>query len=252
VLPFWIGQQILFAHADEDASGTAWWAHIGGFAFGMVVAAALRLTRVEERFISPGIERQTTLTAHPSLERIVDARVAGDHHAARRELQRVLRSQPASLDAWQEAYELALAQRDPDEVARAATRLFDLFARAGEHDLAADLLHDPRWREVAPLSPQLGLAAATLLEREGDAREALDLLEHVARAHPRDPKTLRALVRRGEILARAGDQTAARTAFEQARAHPGFGPPWTEIVETKIHEASLKSRPTDQPPGARG
>jgi membrane associated rhomboid family serine protease len=243
VLPFWIGQQILFAHADEDASGTAWWAHIGGFAFGVVVATALRLTRVEERFISPGIERQTTLTAHPSLERIVDARVAGDYDTARRELERALRSQPTSLDAWQEAYELALAQRDPNGVGRAATRLFDLFARAGEHELAADLLHDGRWRDVGPLSPQLGLTAATLLEREGDARAALELLEHVARAHPRDPKTLRALVRRGEIFALAGDRAAALAAFQQARAHPSFGPPWADLVEARIREADPQSRP---------
>jgi hypothetical protein len=241
VLPFWMGQQVLFAHAAEDGSGTAWWAHIGGFAFGMIVALALRVARVEERFISPAIQRATTYVADPSLERIVDARVAGDLQSARAEVDGLLRRQPNSLDGWREAYELALVERDPTAVGRAASRLLDLCSRAGERSMVADLLHDPRWREVQPVSALMGLTAASHLEREGDARSALELLEEITRLYPQDPSSLRAHVRRGELLTRAGDSRGARLAFEAARAHPAYGPPWTEIVEPALGGGGRRS-----------
>jgi membrane associated rhomboid family serine protease len=259
VLPFWLGQQLLFAHADTDASGVAWWAHVGGFGFGVIVALTVRAIRVEERFINPVIERQIKLEAHPSLERIVDARVAGRLDEAQAELDQVLRSQPDNIDAWIESYELGLARQDPRLIGRAAVRLLELYGRAGESGLAQDLVHDRRWCEIGPVSPQLSFAAGAVLEKEGNIRRALELYADVARLFPKDPKTLRALVRRGELYLKADNLREARHAFESAQAHPAYGSPWNEVVERGLREvarrggggasaASMRPIPSDDNP----
>jgi membrane associated rhomboid family serine protease len=50
-LGFWFAQQFLFDYLDRraapgEATGVAYWAHIGGFGFGLVVALLLRVTGV--------------------------------------------------------------------------------------------------------------------------------------------------------------------------------------------------------------
>jgi membrane associated rhomboid family serine protease len=229
VLPFWFLQQLLFA-GTGDSSGTAWWAHVGGFAFGVVVAGVIRVSRIEERFIDPRIEAQVTLAVHPSMEKAIDARVAGDFALAQTELARVLSSEPDHLDAWTERYELALARADAAETGRTAERLLDILKRKGEHELAAQLIDDQRWHVLGAGTPRFYLSAAAQLEKDGDFRRALEFYGEVARLVPNDGLGLRALIRRGELFAHAGNARDARAAFEAARAHPAFGPLWSEGV----------------------
>src|SRR5205814_2284881 len=99
VLPLWLGEQLWYAHRAEDA-GVAWWAHIGGFAFGAAAALVLRVARVEERWIDAGIESEISIVQHPGLEKAVDARTAGQLDVARREIRAVLAAEPQNVDAW--------------------------------------------------------------------------------------------------------------------------------------------------------
>jgi membrane associated rhomboid family serine protease len=229
VLPFWLGQQLLFAQSEDDGSSVAWWAHVGGFVFGTAFAFLIRITRIEERLIHPVIESKTTLLAHPSLVLASEARTRGDLTTAERELARVLREQPANIDGWLEAYELALARGDGAGVSRAGARLLELYEKAGEIDLARQLIDDVRWPALRP--PRLLLAAATTAERLADGRKALEFYEELVRAAPSDPLALRALILRGELLLRNQDRRGARLAFEAAQAHPAFGPSWSGKVE---------------------
>jgi membrane associated rhomboid family serine protease len=242
VLPFWFGQQVLFAGADSDGSGVAWWAHIGGFLFGVAVAVVVRVTRFEERVVNPAIERQTLLLAHPSLEKAIDARVAGHLVLAERELARVLSADAGNVDACSEVYELALARADLAEVGRAAERLLDLLRKGNEQGLAMALIDDPRWRDLGSLTPRFYLAAAAVLEREGDFRRAIELYGDAARVAPQELAGVRALARRGELLLRAGNAREARLAFEAAQAHPAYGPPWSEVVQRGLETLRVPGR----------
>jgi membrane associated rhomboid family serine protease len=233
VIPAWLVQQLLFAHSDR-ASSTAWWAHIGGLAAGVAFALVMRLSRAEQRLIDPAIQKKVELTTHPSLEQLVDARVEGRLEEARALLDDALRHDPASLDAWSEAYELGLAANDGPATSRALVRLLDLYGKAKEEQLAARLVRDVRWRELGSVSPQAYLSAAAWLEKDGDLRHALELYDELARSSPADPKSLRALVRRGEIFKTNGDHREARAALERARLHPAYGPPWQAGVEASL------------------
>ena len=70
--------------------GIGWWAHIGGFAFGVMFAGVLRLTRIEERVIDPRIEASLTLRQHPAVERSFALRMRGRAEAAHRTVEAAL------------------------------------------------------------------------------------------------------------------------------------------------------------------
>jgi hypothetical protein len=58
--------------------------------------------------------------------------------------------------------------------------------------------------------------------------EHYDTVIHTA---PADPLGLRALVKKGELLARHGDGGAARAAFTGALAHPACSDAWRATIE---------------------
>jgi membrane associated rhomboid family serine protease len=230
VLPLWLLEQVWYAQI-APAAGVAWWAHIGGFAFGLLAALGLKLFSVEENWLDPAIEKEIGITQNPGLERAMDARLRGDLAGARRELQAVLRAEPESVDAWREAYEAAVESRDAAETGRSGERLLGLLQRQKEGDLAGELAYDARWRELPGVPPRLWMAAAACLERLGDARAALDSYAAVVAQAPDDPAALRALVRRAEILKQGGDRKGARDALLHARAHPACTDPWPALID---------------------
>jgi outer membrane protein assembly factor BamD (BamD/ComL family) len=54
-LPIWFLQQIVGASWSME-TGTAYWAHIGGFVFGAAMGASLKIFGIEEKYIEPMVE----------------------------------------------------------------------------------------------------------------------------------------------------------------------------------------------------
>ncbi|MGE0452561.1 MAG: rhomboid family intramembrane serine protease [Vicinamibacteria bacterium] len=246
VLPLWAAEQYLSARLFPE-SGVAWWAHIGGFAFGGVVAAAIGLMRIEDRWINPSIEAKVTLSQHPGLEAALDARLAGDLAGARASIDAALRAQPGNLDAVREALEIAVAAKESEVASRFACQYLELCSRRNEPLLALELAGDPRWRDF-PLTARFYLAAAGVLEKQADARSALDLLALAVRRAPADALAFRGLLRSGEILARAGDARAARKQLLAAQAHPAC----SEMLRPVVEKALAKLPPPGPEPEDEG
>ncbi len=238
-LPFWLGEQLVYAHVAPE-EGVAWWAHIGGFAFGMGLAGLVRLTRIEERLINPAIEKEISLVRHPSLEKAIDARTRGEFERARHEIGVVLRAQPNDLDAWAESFALALDEGNRAEAARVGIRLLDLYQRANEPELAAGVVEEALQRIGDQLPPKFYLSAAAVRERGGDVRGARDLYDSLVTRHAADPNAFWGHFRTGRLLARAGDPKGAREAYQRARAHPACLEP--QLVEQALAELERAGR----------
>jgi membrane associated rhomboid family serine protease len=240
VIPLWAAEQVYYARAASADSPVAFSAHVGGFAAGLAFAGVMTLLRVEERFVSPAIEREISIEQNPAITRAADARVAGDLAAAQRLIDGVLRGEPGNVDAWMESLEIGLDAADGGRASQAGLRLLELHGRGTDKDMVWSVVNDPRWRELRMTSRFLS-AVAELLARAGDAREAIDVYRRMAaEAPPGDVAALRALVSEGELLVRAGDPKAARQAFDRARSHPGCTEPWVERIERALRV----SRPT--------
>lgn len=235
VLPMWFLEQAWFAntHADE---GIAFQAHVGGFVFGVLAALLIKATDLEARWINPGIEKEITLDQDPSLEKALEARLAGDFAAARRELRAAQGRAPDSVDVLRESYELALAEGNLPEMGRALPRLLDQYQRLRENELAHDLAYDARWSEVGAMPPRAHLALANFFERAGDGREAIRHYETIVESAPSDPAAVRALTRIGAILHKGGDLRGARRAYESAREHPACAEPWPGVIDRALAE----------------
>jgi hypothetical protein len=234
VLPLWLLEQLWYASSTSD-SGVAWWAHIGGFAFGVAVALGLRLFSVEENWIHPAIEKEVGIDQNPALERAMELRLRGDYEAARRELRPLLQAEPDNIDGWRESYETALALEDAAEAGRAGERILAIAQRLRQDDLAAEIARDPRLADL-DLPTRFHLSVAAYLEKAGDGRAALERYGLVVARAPADPGALRALMRRAEILKRGGDRKGAREALLRAQGHPACSDPWPALIEKGLRE----------------
>jgi len=233
VLPLWLLQQLYYANTAGADSPVAFSAHVGGFLAGLVFAIVISFLRVEETVVAPAIEKEISLEQHPGVERAAEARLRGDLTLARREIRAVLQSEPKSLDAWIESWEIALEGEDGEEAGRSGLRLIDLLGRQGERELLGDVTGDKRWRALG-MPSRFVFAVADLYAREGNGREAIELLQRVSSKRSEDVAVLRALISEGEILARAGDGRAAQRVFDEARAHPQCSAPWIERMEAAL------------------
>lgn len=231
VLPFWFAEQAFLATEAPSWYGVAFWAHVGGFVFGLAAAALIRLTRLEERWVDPAIGKQISWSQHPSLVRASEARFAGDVATAERELAVVLREQPENLDALRLAFDLALESNRGAEAVRCADRLLSLYLRRGETQLARGLVFDVMRNARDRVTPRFGLAAARFMEKEGEVNEALELNEQVAAAFPADGSALQALVRIAALRRERGDQAGLASALQAARRHPLFSPEWEAALQ---------------------
>jgi hypothetical protein len=178
VLPLWFLQQLFFAGLSSS-SGVAYRAHVGGFVFGFLAAAAIRQLRIEERFIAPGIEKEISVTQHPALDEGLDLLARGDTVAARGAFHKVLASEPRNADAhlaiWQSHCQDGTAAEGVEHVVRA----MDEELRRGDAALAF-----AHWREMVAGTGQGGPGAlrfrlATMLEPE-DRGAAVEVLRHLA------------------------------------------------------------------------
>jgi membrane associated rhomboid family serine protease len=219
-LPLWLGEQLLYAGYASREAGVAWWAHIGGFVFGMAVAGLLRLTQYEERYINPAIEKEISYSTHPSLEKAIEARFEGQFEEARAHIRKVLNDEPTNFDAWAESYNIAVAGTNMGEAGRIATRLVSLYARSGEVDLAFEFIEEAREQLGDALPAKFYVEVAGLHERERDFRSAMEFYRLVSERFADDPAAYIALFRCGKFYRRAGNLNAARDAFTRARAHP--------------------------------
>jgi hypothetical protein len=161
MLPLWFGNELFQAMlwgSVELAGGTAYWAHVGGFAFGAAAAAGIRAARIEERFIDPAIEaRITHYAANPVLEEAMAAREQGDVGRALDLLQSAWQKQPdedLALALW----DAAVACAQPELGAPALAGAVRAAARRGELDLAVR-----HWSALSEKLPGARVDPATLL-----------------------------------------------------------------------------------------
>jgi hypothetical protein len=240
VLPLWFGEQLWYAQHANQGSGVAWWAHVGGFVFGAGVAIVIKLTRAEERWIHGAIERKISIEQHPGIERANEARASGSLALAEKEIRVALSAEPSNVDAWTEAYEIALARKDGPDAGTRAGRLLDLLVKADERDLALALIREVPERCPPPLSPRFCFSAASFFEKAGEGRSALPFHQRVIDQAPGDPAAFRAHFRQAEVLRRIGDGRGAREAYARALAHPACTEPWPQTIARAV--ASIEGR----------
>ncbi len=237
VLPLWFAKQLL-EMLGEDSGSVAFSAHVGGFVFGIAAALIVKLTRFEEQYVNPAVEKETTWALDERTVRAMAARDQGDYAAAKRELGAVLREKPADIDALQTAVEVAQRSEDAPMLDSCGTRLLNRYAEEKQNDLAASLIQELTMQPL-PVPKFLG-RAAMFAERSGNREWALSLYEGLLAADPNGPAAVPSLVKIGTLLRLSGDVGRAREVLAKARAHPACTAEWAPTIEAKM--AQLDAR----------
>lgn len=230
VLPLWLMQQVWELQTEGRGGAVAFSAHIGGFLYGFVFAVIVTITKFEEKYVNPVVEKETTWAMDERVVRAMSARNAEDYATAKRELAAVLRDDPRNLDALQTAVDVARASEDAAMYDNTATRLLTRYLEEKQDELATTLIHEVAADHEIAL-PKFFARAAAFAERSGDRDWALTLYE---RTFASDPSGIGSLVKIGTLLRLKGDTQGARAAFEKARAHPACTAEWAPAIDAKI------------------
>lgn len=181
MLPLWLFSQVSFALIYGENTPVAFWAHIGGFVFGVAAALFIKVTLVEEAFLVPALEEKTNLfTQHAEVKAALACIETGRHPESIRHLQTALRDDPDDIDAL---HLLAQSHRGMGQRAEAANvlrRKLKVHLRQREKDLAIDTYFD--MIEANPdtsLSPREVLSLAPALAQCEQHQEAVQLYRGV-------------------------------------------------------------------------
>lgn len=242
-LPAWVLLVLWFLAnlrgAFSGVGGIGWWAHIGGFIFGVAFALLFKWRRVEEKYVAPDVDRMIAYRAHPALVRAVEMRVQGRYRAARRGVELALAARLDDLDAWRERYEIAVAEGDLAASVDDATRLIGLYAKADEPRLAARLVEDVLDRVGTAIPPRFYLVAGARMEAAGETALAWLLYECLRNRHPDHPGVAVTLVREARVLEREGARDEARERYQAASTHRAC----SEAVRQVAGEARARLQP---------
>ncbi len=177
MLPLWLLSQLFYALVYGESSPVAFWAHVGGFFFGAVVAAYIKATLVEDAFLSPAIEEKTTLfKQHLKVQAAVTSIGAGRHQEAVGYLQEALRDNTEDIDALRllgQSYHRMGRPAAAEAVYRQKLRVH---LRRRDSDLAIDTFIE--MTAVSPgltLTPREVLSLAPALSRADHRSEAVSL-----------------------------------------------------------------------------
>jgi membrane associated rhomboid family serine protease len=238
VLPLWLLQQFLMASLDNGSgSGVAVWAHIGGFTFGAAVAAVIKLTGFEEKFIAPSIEKKVSLEQNPLFLKGMQLSENKDYPGALICLQKVVRQDPNHYEAYMEMRRLAEVTGDRVGYNRNTAAIFDIVLRNREFDLFVDLLtpyKEHPLRDALPARTLTGIAK--FFEEQNDSVIAINYYEELVQRCHDDPLAIKAYSRLAHLYHdKLEDKSRAIDAFREAYFHPQSSDDWRKglLLEMK-------------------
>ncbi|MBW2392993.1 MAG: rhomboid family intramembrane serine protease [Deltaproteobacteria bacterium] len=183
MLPLWFGTELFNANiagSMGQEGGVAYWAHVGGFLWGMAFAGILRFGKIEAQFLSSRLEAKLTLAeGNPIIEEVQALREDGRFEEAYEKLRRALRQNPGDPDVVIATWDAAAALQRPEEAATALTKQIERWTSLGELQAATDY-----WCELtllvpdAEVDPRILLKVAQRLDEQDRPLESRRALEH--------------------------------------------------------------------------
>lgn len=226
VLPFWFVTQYAFS-INEEGSGVAFSAHVGGFVYGVCIALIVKLTDFEAKFVAPVVAKQTTWAADNRLVQAIAVRDKGDLEAARQQVAALLAEKPNDLDALRFAVDVSRDAHDARALDAYAARLLNAYAEHQQTDLAKELIGE---LASEPALPRFCDRAAQFAERSGERDLAITLYERLCSGAPQ----VGSLVKLALLKKLNGDVPGARAALTEARQRPDCSPEWQSSIDAKL------------------
>ena len=255
LLPLWaVGELFWALISDPTGGGTAYWAHVGGFVFGLAFAVGMRYSGVEKR-IDDAIENQDALVIDPRLASAMRLIDEGQAPRAIPRLEALAREEPFSIEVQLALLDAADRASDRGLARRTRVRLIELYQRMGQHDPAADLFDELERAGDAKAAPgRARLRLAEHLSNTGREARAEGIYQGLYADGFAAPDAAEALVCHAELMLRTKHPESARSLFEAAQHHAALQPNSFSRFSTRIQVGlnKLSQSPTAADDGFGG
>jgi membrane associated rhomboid family serine protease len=223
-LGLWVGweflQGALFTWLKAP-SDSAHWAHVGGFAVGVVGALALGLRhRVVKTDLAE--RHQTSATRFEAYSQMT-------------ELEGIVKATPDDPEAWYALARARVLAGRPDNAAAAYERALEIFLRQRRDADAVRAYEGVRDHGGLDLIPRhLHFPLACALAGSQNREDALRFFVEIIEAGPKGPQTETALLRAGDIAAALpGRSWQARQIYQKLLEDYPYGP-WRHIALDRL------------------
>jgi membrane associated rhomboid family serine protease len=222
-LPLWFLQELFQAICLSEYSPVAFWAHVGGFGFGVAVVVLLRVSGLERKYLKP-LVADTLNLMNLDFSKAVEARSAGNIEEAKKHLQAMLLSEPTNLDAAEELIDIYIKEGKKNEAELTAKETFRMLRMEKKEPSIILNFYEGVLEEkdlISGLSPYDFYFISQMYTKRQQEREAAKVLA-IAYKENRDsndaPYILLRLIR---ALAMSGNQKFLKKAlFELQKRFP--------------------------------
>jgi len=221
ILPLWLVIQVFWGALTASQgieAGVAYWAHIGGFAFGMIGAVILSKTGLESA-ANKVIESKVSLAVDPRIARAAEAIGSDQPDAAIADLKQLVAEQPDSIEGQELLLKAQEKQKNYAGQKETLATLCRLYVASGENQTAWNYYEQFTNVGGEKLPRGLWMALCRWLESEKSWDRAVMEYQRVAEKNPTERASVQALVAAGRICITKLNRVAdAEKLFQAAEA----------------------------------
>ena len=199
LLPVWAGMEIYYGKATGQGDGVAHWAHVGGFAFGVLGAIALRYSGLEHK-ANKVIEEKISWTTDSEIQVASGLIEDGKLTEAAAILNRYLTEKPNSLGGWNMLRAIHWQRNEIPACRNVARKLCVLNAESKMYEAAWLDYEEFLNLGGGEMPPAIWLELCRVPEERSDFKRALSEYEKLSTAYPATRQGLLAQLGAGRIL----------------------------------------------------
>ncbi|OGS21533.1 MAG: hypothetical protein A2252_07245 [Elusimicrobia bacterium RIFOXYA2_FULL_39_19] len=209
-----------------EGDSVAYWAHIGGFVFGSVIALMMKTTGFEKKYIEPNIvkEEKKLLGVHTVVLDAKEKLEEGDHIKAEEMLRELINKEPDCLEAYVELLEILkkFHSKFTDEMKSYILKILELGAKNNNENACISAYYINReltWQKYSLTLKTLMYLARTVDSR-GDFSESVSLYKKITEEYAADPLSNKAFFSLGRIYIALGKKDKAIEIFKKLMSQP--------------------------------
>ena len=248
ILPLWLVIQVFWGAMSGAEGGVAYWAHVGGFAFGGIIAVLLRVTGIEHT-MDQAIEAKVSWTADAPLVQATELLGENKTEAAVATLRQHVRDKPDSIDGHMMLLKAQERQSDAAGQRETLANLCRLYLSEGDPDTAWNYYEHFTSLGGEKLPRGVWLELCRYLERNQNWDRAVTEYERFAKENSNERASVPALVAAARICLTKLNRAADAERFYQAAA---ASPVPHLDLEAEIQEGLKKCADSAPAPGTYG
>ena len=236
LLPLWLASEVFSGALFGQYSGVAHWAHVGGFAFGALIALLLKATGIEHK-LDEAVESKVSLSADKQLLEMGET-LESNVSEALPKLQEYAKAHPDSIDGHLLLQQAYWRQNEIPAYQETVLKLCRLHLKTQDTDAALQDYEDflKSGGKEMPAALWLDLARAT--ETKGDFERAVQEYGRLTAAYPTARQSLIAQINAARVcMAKLTRPQEALNLYEAAAKSPVPHLDFDQTIEKGKREA---------------